>query len=64
MEGFPATANAIQAMEERGLELRDHRSRKVTEELLSPYNLILTMESFHKEAIQVEFPNYASKVIC
>jgi protein-tyrosine phosphatase len=62
LEGIPATDHAIQAMQERGLDLRDHRSRKVTEEMLSSYDLVLTMESFHKEAIQVEFPDHASKV--
>jgi protein-tyrosine phosphatase len=62
LEGVPATENAIRAMQERGLELTDHHSRKVTEALLSSYDLVLTMESFHKEAIQIEFPNHASKV--
>jgi protein-tyrosine phosphatase len=62
IERVPATDHAIYAMQERGLELKDHRSRKVTEEMLSSYDLVLTMESFHKEAIQVEFPDHASKV--
>jgi protein-tyrosine-phosphatase len=62
VEGIPATDNAIQAMAERGLELRDHRSQKVNEEMLSSYDLVLTMEGFHKEAIQIEFPDQASKV--
>jgi protein-tyrosine phosphatase len=61
-DGVPATDNAIQTMQERGLDLGDHRSRKVTEEMLSSYDLILTMENFHKEAVQIEFPEYADKV--
>ena len=61
-DGIPATDNAIQAMQERGLDLGQHLSRKVNEGLLSSYDLVLTMESFHKEALQVEFPEFAEKV--
>ena len=61
-DGIPATDNAIQAMQERGLDLGQHLSRKVNEDLLSSYDLVLTMESFHKEALQIEFPEFAEKV--
>jgi protein-tyrosine-phosphatase len=61
-DGIPATENAIQAMRLRGLDLGNHRSRKINAGLLSSYDLILTMEGSHQEAIQVEFPDQAEKV--
>jgi protein-tyrosine-phosphatase len=59
---FPATDNAILAMQERGLELEDHRSRQVTEEMLRDYDLVLTMTRDHQEAMHTEFPHYAERV--
>ena len=44
-------------MSQRGLDIRDHRSRTVTAEMLESSDLILTMETGHKEALQVEFPS-------
>jgi protein-tyrosine phosphatase len=45
-----------------GLDLSAHRSRLVSRSLLCPFDLILVMEAGHKEAIQVEFPELASRV--
>jgi protein-tyrosine phosphatase len=39
-----------------GLDLSDHRSQPVTRELIDQYDLILTMEKNHCEALSVEFP--------
>ncbi len=60
--GAAATLTAQEAMEERGLSLVDHRSQSVSREVLEEYDLILTMESNHKEGIQIEFPDLAHKV--
>ena len=61
-DGAPATVTAVDAMKERGLDLQDHRSRKITEEMLAEYDLVLTMTQDHQEGIQTEFPGYADKV--
>jgi protein-tyrosine-phosphatase len=61
-DGISATDNAIEAMRERELDLEPHLSRVVTEEMMASYDLILAMVSNHKEALQVEFPEYAQKV--
>jgi protein-tyrosine phosphatase len=45
-----------------GLDVRGHRSRQVTYELLSKHNLILVMEAGHKEALDIEFPDLAEKI--
>ncbi|MBN2108327.1 MAG: hypothetical protein JW832_12955 [Deltaproteobacteria bacterium] len=45
-----------------GIDLRHHRSRSITSDLLAESDLVLCMTSFHKEALQVEFPQYAARV--
>lgn len=60
--GHPATAFGIKAMAKRGLDTSNHLSQLITRELLTQFDLILTMESGHKEAIQIEFPEFSKKV--
>ena len=61
-EGITATDTAIIAMEDRGLDLEPHLSRRVTEQMMGSYDLILTMVSHHKEALNIEFPENKHKV--
>ncbi|HVN55220.1 MAG TPA: low molecular weight protein arginine phosphatase [Anaerolineaceae bacterium] len=61
-EGFPASKNAQLALNKRGLDLSQHRSRVVTEGMLRAAGLVLVMERGHKEALRVEFPALAHKV--
>jgi protein-tyrosine phosphatase len=49
-------------MQERGLDISHHRSHSVNQELLEGFDLILTMESGHKEAIRAEFPQVSGRV--
>ena len=49
-------------MDEKGIDIQDHRSQIVSSELLQKHNLVLTMEKGHKEALQVEFPKWADRV--
>lgn len=57
-----ATKNCRQVLTRRGLDISDHRAKTVTAELLRQFDLILTMEPGHKEALQVEFPSLASRI--
>jgi protein-tyrosine-phosphatase len=61
-EGDPAASGSQQVMEERGLDLKDHRSRPVSYDLLREYDLILTMTRSHQEALQVEFKELRDRV--
>ena len=61
-QGQPVLAEAQQVMRERGLSLNGHRARMVSADLLSGFDLILTMQQSHKEALTVEFPRVASRV--
>lgn len=62
LTGEPAAQNSQQVLAERGLDASEHRARIVSLELLSSFNLILTMEKGHKEALQIEFPAIAERV--
>jgi protein-tyrosine-phosphatase len=61
-ENEPATAGTQAAARLWGLDLSPHRSRCVSAELLASYNLVLTMEQGHKEALRIEFPALADRV--
>ncbi len=61
-EGHPASTNTILVLDGRGLDLREHSSRRVTRELIESHRLVLTMEKNHKEAIRLEFPQWKERV--
>jgi protein-tyrosine phosphatase len=62
VQGQPAAGYSQLVLRERGIDIHEHRSRPVTRELLAQFNLILAMESGHKEALRVEFPEFADRV--
>lgn len=45
----PASHNAVQALEEMGIDLTSHSSRLVTAEMIDEADLILTMTASHKQ---------------
>jgi protein-tyrosine phosphatase len=60
--GQPAAEFSRQVMQERGLDINNHRSQSITRELMHAFDLILVMEKNHKEALRAEFPEFAEKV--
>lgn len=58
----PAAENTRLVLQSRGIDIDDHRSRGVTLEMLRDFNLILVMETGHKEALRAEFPSIANRV--
>ena len=62
IQGQPAASNTQKVLAQRGIDIHNHRSRSVDRDLLRQFNLILTMEAGHKEALQVEFPEIAQRV--
>jgi protein-tyrosine-phosphatase len=62
VDGRPASAYAVEEMAGRGIDLRDHRSRNVTQEMVSRADLVLTMTRQHAEALVSAFPSHARKV--
>ncbi len=61
-EGQKAVPDAQQVMEEMGLDLRSHRSRRVSSAIVASSDLVLTMEQDQKEALRVAFPEAASRI--
>lgn len=62
IEGEPASARSLKVLADRGMDITGHRSRSVRQEILRSYDLILTMERGHKEALRVEFPEISERV--
>lgn len=59
--GGSATPEAVTVMQSRGLSLKDHQSRPLTQRLLKQADLILTMTGSHRQAIIQRFPDAAAK---
>lgn len=51
-EPEPASENAVAAMREYGIDLSEHRSKQLTNELINEADLILTMTQAHKMLIE------------
>lgn len=61
-QGRRAHENSRAVMAQHGMDIEDHRSQPVTAELLADFDLVLTMEQGHKEALQVEFSQFAKRI--
>lgn len=60
--GLPIMEVVEHALESVGLTVNNHFSRMVTREILQSFQLVLVMEYNQKEALQIEFPDLASKI--
>ncbi|WP_027307907.1 low molecular weight protein arginine phosphatase [Caloramator sp. ALD01] len=60
--GASCSLNALLAMEEMGIDIRNHLSRQLTYELLENSDLILTMTRAHKDTILSYYPSFSNKV--
>lgn len=60
--GDPASRHAVKAMEKVKIDLSDHRSRPLSDQLLDISDLILTMTSSHGEIIRLQNPGLAIPV--
>jgi protein-tyrosine phosphatase len=55
--GDPASRNAVKAMEIRGLDLKQHRSKKITKELIDWADVVFAMTKSHMNAVKAISPN-------
>ncbi len=60
--GRLAHEHSRQVSHQHGLDIDTHRSQPVSAELLAKFDLILTMEQGHKEALRIEFPQAAKRI--
>lgn len=61
LAGQPAVEKTQKVVRKHGMDISDHRSKGVNRHLMEAFDLILTMEKGQKEALMVEFPEYAKK---
>lgn len=59
--GGRATEEAVQVMKDQDLNLEDHESQPVTEQLLRHADLVLTMTRAHRDAIVARWPAAAAR---
>lgn len=60
--GSSASENAMLAMEEYGLDLTQHRSKRLTHGMLMVSDLVLTMTNNHKSSVLDIYPEFKDKV--
>ena len=60
--GLPVLPEVLMIARKYNLDLARHRSKPVTETILSTHDLILVMESGHREALHNEFPSYSHHI--
>ncbi|MFC1560985.1 low molecular weight protein arginine phosphatase [Candidatus Latescibacterota bacterium] len=56
INGYPASEHAIEVLAQHGIDIRFHRSRQLTEEIVKDADLILTMEKYHTNIIRQNWP--------
>lgn len=61
-DGAPITYNSQLVLEKRGLDLSEHQSCSVDQELIEAHQLILTMTRSHKEALRIEFSQAVGRI--
>lgn len=62
VEGVPASAEAVAVMDEVGLDIADHRSQMITEEMVADADLIYVMTPSHEDMVIDSFPWAREKV--
>lgn len=62
VDGSGASDEAIQVMEEWGINIRDHMARRLTWDMVGECDVVLTMTSAHKEMINAMASQYSHKV--
>lgn len=62
MDGAGSADNAIKAMKDIGMNISNHISQSVSQNLIEEYDLILTMSKGHKENLLSCFPHIKDKV--
>ncbi len=59
--GGRASGNAVEAMDERGIDLTAHASQPLSDELIQQADVIWTMTNSHRAAITSQFPEAAAR---
>jgi protein-tyrosine-phosphatase len=60
--GFPASPNAVRALQEQGIDISSHSSRHLTPEMIESADLLVTMTRAHRDAVVAIAPESRGKV--
>lgn len=60
--GISASNTVIDLLKKRKFDISNHKSQPINRQLIENFELILTMEAFHKEALQTEFPDIKTRL--
>ncbi len=63
VEGLPAHPSAVEAAVKQGLNISSHNTKEVKAELLKDFDLLVVMETHHKEVLELEFPQVIGRII-
>jgi protein-tyrosine-phosphatase len=61
--GQPASPEAVEVLKELGVDLRPHRSRALTRELVDAASLVVVMTASHRSAVLERFAEAHGKVV-
>ncbi len=61
-DGEQATNNTRLVADERGLDLKSHRSKLTSRAVVEPFSLVLVMEDRHRMMLRDAFPDLADRV--
>jgi len=61
-EGDRASPHAVTVMDRRGIDLRSHKARPLTEGLIANAGQIVAMTVRHKQSVQRLYPEHQAKV--
>ncbi len=62
IKGRPAAPEVVALLAARGMNIKTHRSRILDQEMVKRFDLVVTMESGHKEALQAEFRSLRDRI--
>lgn len=60
--GHPADPLACEVMADKGHDIEGHRAQQVSGELISRYDLVLTMDGFHDDWLHANYPQLRGRV--
>jgi len=61
-DGNLPSRGAVEEMARGGIDLRSHRSRNITLEMVARADVVLVMTRHHAEALAVAFPDHSPKI--
>ena len=62
LDDYPASEETVRVMQENGIDVSGHRSRRLTAAMVRTSDKIFVMETFHKDAILRSWPEAMEKV--